>query len=477
MVSTVAVAFALICLADNSNAACTKTTSMCKQSFQNATTMNRWKLLPRMPRWNQCRRTVLKTQCLAEAKLDAGTATSAETDTSKTVPQFAENTEKVLLPHDCSEIDESQPRTSGLYEVQPAGGNQSFQVYCDMDTDGGNWTVFQRRSDGSEQFNRLWIDYKTGFGNLTSEHWLGNDKIHLMMSQRNYELRIDLMDEAGSTRFAKYKAFRIGNETMKANTSSNVLALRRARSSAYTDDLALTSQGRSLDDIGQILTQDLKKMEEYFTCWRLSANPLKSTMITAFHLSNDLANAKLKVAFYGIKDMARVASAINADPDLPIHDELMHLNSHKPVWMSLQSLEHSYPVYTKQKGGSEASYSSLKQPFSSLPHTAGFFQERLRKEWKGSGQAGCPEDIIRTRNSIYYHRGRDFSTCDNDNDIADRNCAAIFKGGWWFSYCMQSNLNGPYNLGKKTTIGVIWSSWKGLSTSLKGTEMKIRPVS
>ncbi|XP_072176995.1 NACHT, LRR and PYD domains-containing protein 1 homolog [Diadema setosum] len=31
-----------------------------------------------------------------------------------------------------------------------------------------------------------------------------------------------------------------------------------------------------------------------------------------------------------------------------------------------------------------------------LPHTAGFFQERLRKVRKGSVQAGCPEDFVRT---------------------------------------------------------------------------------
>ena len=74
---------------------------------------------------------------------------------------------------------------------------RTFQVYCDMDTDGGGWVVFQRRMDGTVDFYRNWADYLKGFGDLNGEFWLGLYKIHRLTQATNTTLRIDLADFEG----------------------------------------------------------------------------------------------------------------------------------------------------------------------------------------------------------------------------------------------------------------------------------------
>lgn len=99
----------------------------------------------------------------------------------------------------------------GVYFLSTAN-SQPFPVYCDQTTDGGGWTVLQRRKDGSVDFYRNWDDYKAGFGHLFGEFWLGNDVIHTLTTIALNELRVELEDFNGTKVYAKYSNFTISNE-------------------------------------------------------------------------------------------------------------------------------------------------------------------------------------------------------------------------------------------------------------------------
>uniref|UniRef100_UPI00358E5D3B fibrinogen-like protein 1 n=1 Tax=Myxine glutinosa TaxID=7769 RepID=UPI00358E5D3B len=115
---------------------------------------------------------------------------------------------------DCSEVFNAGYQQSGFYRLRPLLASNVVLRYCDM-SDGGGWTVFQQRTDGSIEFNRSWEEYKMGFGNFEAhdgEFWLGNDIIHQITSQGTYILQIDLADWNGEKRFAQYQNFRIADE-------------------------------------------------------------------------------------------------------------------------------------------------------------------------------------------------------------------------------------------------------------------------
>ncbi|KAJ8033975.1 Fibrinogen-like protein A [Holothuria leucospilota] len=117
-------------------------------------------------------------------------------------------------PKDCDEVESVEGYTgSGLYYIFPSS-SQEFRVYCNMS--GGRWTVLQRRIPGSSRsFFQSWSSYKRGFGELDEDFWLGNDKIHYLTSQKNYQLRIDITDSSNRHYRAQYNGFRIGNEGSK----------------------------------------------------------------------------------------------------------------------------------------------------------------------------------------------------------------------------------------------------------------------
>ena len=105
-----------------------------------------------------------------------------------------------------------------MYSINP-DDNVPFDVYCDQQTDGGGWTVIQKRLNGLVKFKHGWKYYKQGFGNLSGEFWLGLDKINRLTKEGRNRIRVELEDTEGNTAHADYDMFAVASERAKYQLS------------------------------------------------------------------------------------------------------------------------------------------------------------------------------------------------------------------------------------------------------------------
>ncbi|XP_049549505.1 tenascin-X isoform X3 [Orcinus orca] len=116
---------------------------------------------------------------------------------------------RIPFPRDCGEEMQNGVSTSRTTTIFLNGNRERpLNVFCDMETDGGGWLVFQRRMDGKTDFWRDWEDYARGFGNISEEFWLGNDALHSLTKAGDYSLRVDLRDGDEAV-FAQYDSFQV----------------------------------------------------------------------------------------------------------------------------------------------------------------------------------------------------------------------------------------------------------------------------
>ncbi|XP_017849078.1 ficolin-1-like [Drosophila busckii] len=89
-------------------------------------------------------------------------------------------------------------------------------IACGNGTDGNStterWIGVLNRTDGNLNFYRDWQEYKLGFGDLSNEFFIGLESLHNMTANQTHELLINLQDFNGSSRYAHYDNFKVGNE-------------------------------------------------------------------------------------------------------------------------------------------------------------------------------------------------------------------------------------------------------------------------
>ncbi|XP_064601229.1 ficolin-3-like [Liolophura sinensis] len=101
-------------------------------------------------------------------------------------------------------------RENGVYRVLLPGKKLGL-VWCDFeysdDSSGRGWMVVQRRINGELDFNKTWEEYRQGFGDLSSEFWLGNEYIWPLLNSSKFSIYV--------------KIFLGGNQTSNFSLSDN----------------------------------------------------------------------------------------------------------------------------------------------------------------------------------------------------------------------------------------------------------------
>ncbi|XP_061468954.1 fibrinogen-like protein 1-like protein isoform X2 [Rhineura floridana] len=150
---------------------------------------------------------------------------------------------------DCRAAYHRGRKQSGLYVIRPKY-SPLLVVYCEMEYDGGGWTVLHRNDVNQKTaWSQTWSSYKYGFGDLMGNHWLGNEYMHLLTNQNPFSARFVITNRNGETKYAEY-------QSVKVDSENSGYALRLGNYSGNAGD-ALTTIGESgIHDNMGFSTQD-----------------------------------------------------------------------------------------------------------------------------------------------------------------------------------------------------------------------------
>jgi len=122
-------------------------------------------------------------------------------------------------------------------------------VLCDAETDGGNWTIIQKREDNSVDFYREYQDYRNGFGQNFTNFWLGLESIHTLCFDSPCELRVD-MTYQGVEYYAKYNHFVVYGSAQAYKVEVKEYSGDAGDGLSTSDGMKFTTTDRDHDNAG-----------------------------------------------------------------------------------------------------------------------------------------------------------------------------------------------------------------------------------
>uniref|UniRef100_A0A131YTL8 Fibrinogen-related domain containing protein n=1 Tax=Rhipicephalus appendiculatus TaxID=34631 RepID=A0A131YTL8_RHIAP len=138
-------------------------------------------------------------------------------DSTKDFLEALSRIRRTVKPRHCADLLAAGQRNSGVYTVfHESAGRSGQDVYCDMETDGGGWTVIQKRGqygNNAYYFYRNWTQYASGFGDPAKEYWIGNEALHALTSTDEVmTLGVFLANSTENGVWINYDSFCISNE-------------------------------------------------------------------------------------------------------------------------------------------------------------------------------------------------------------------------------------------------------------------------
>ena len=97
-----------------------------------------------------------------------------------------------------------------MYNVHPNGTYQ-LKVYCEMAI--GGYTGLMNKTRITGQFQKTWLEYRNGFGNLTQYYWIGLENIRSFVTQQKMHLYFEMYNETNTRYYLTFGVFSIDPES------------------------------------------------------------------------------------------------------------------------------------------------------------------------------------------------------------------------------------------------------------------------